>query len=110
MYLLVSPIFSNAINTLKQRHNSTHEWSLTLTNTSLEKLESNTLEYYGEFEDLNSKQISHLLINVEITRRPSIFSGYLYLCMKTHTSRFALLKIKKIKIKYKVAFTILKWI
>ena len=78
MYLLVSPIFSNAINTLKQRHNSTLEWSLTLTSTSQEKLESNTLDCYGDFEDLNSKPISHLLINLEITKLPSISSGYLH--------------------------------
>ena len=68
MYLLVSPIFPNAKNTLKQQHNSILGWSLTLTNTSLERLGSNTLNCYGDFEDLNSKQFSHLLINLEITR------------------------------------------
>ena len=57
----------------------TLEWSLTLTNTLLEKLGSNALDYYGDFEDLNRKYISHLLKNVgEITRLPSIFSRYLY--------------------------------
>ena len=67
-------------NTFKQRHNSTIEWSLTLTNTSLEKLELNTLDCYGDFEELNKKEISHLLVNFkEIIRLASIFSGYLYL-------------------------------
>ena len=43
---LVSPIFQiPCINTLKQ--------SLTLTNTLLEKLKLDTLDCYGDFEDLH---------------------------------------------------------
>ena len=61
MYWLVSPIFPNIVGTFKQRHNSTLEWSLTLTNTSIEKLESRAAM---ETEHLNSKQISHLRHNV----------------------------------------------
>ena len=44
MCWLVSPIFPNTINTLKQ--------SLTLSNTLLEKLKLNTLDCYGDFEDI----------------------------------------------------------
>ena len=44
MCRLVSQIFLNAVNILKQ--------SLTLTNTLLEKLKLNTLDCYGDFEDL----------------------------------------------------------
>ena len=79
MYWQVSPIF----HVINLRDNFTIEWSLTLTNTSLEKLELNTLDCCGNFENLNSKEISHLLINLkEITRVSFIFSGFLYL---THT-------------------------
>ena len=73
MSWLVSRIFPNGNNTIKQWQNSTLEWSLILSNTSLEKLELNTLDCYGDFKDLNSKEISHLLKNLkEITRLPSI--------------------------------------
>ena len=44
MCWLVSPIFLNATNTLKQ--------SLILTNTLLKKLKLNTLDCYRDFEDL----------------------------------------------------------
>ena len=44
MCWLVTRIFPNAINTLKQ--------SLTLTNTLLEKLKLNNLDCYGDFENL----------------------------------------------------------
>ena len=44
MCWLVSPIFLNATNTLKQ--------SLILTNTLLKKLKLNNLDCYGDFEDL----------------------------------------------------------
>ena len=43
MCWLVSPVFPETINTLKQ--------SLILTNTLVEKLKSNTLDCYGIFED-----------------------------------------------------------
>ena len=62
-------ITCDAINTLKQ--------SLTLTNTLLEKLKSNTLGCYGDFEDfVNTEEIILLLVDLEeITRLPSILSG-----------------------------------
>ena len=73
MCWLVSPIFPNATNTLKQ--------SLILINALLEKLKLNTLDCHGDFEDLpNTKEIIRLLINLaEIPRLLSNFSGQLYL-------------------------------
>ena len=66
------------MDTLKQRHNSTFELPLALTNPSLEKLGSNSLDCYEDFEDLNGEQISQLLTNLEkIIILPPIFSGYL---------------------------------
>ena len=54
--------------------NSTFKWSQSLTNTSLEKLELNTFDRYGDFEELNRKRISRLLIDSEgTTILPSIF-------------------------------------
>ena len=75
MYWLVSPIFLNATNTPKQMNNSTFKWHLILTYTSLQKLELNTFDCYGDFEDLNSKVMTRLLINLEEITRNSVFSG-----------------------------------